>query len=111
MFVLIVPKRNLSFAKLCVATPPDTEMDCEAPVSEPISSTSGVNSVLKIPPPKKKTSHAGKTASGKLNINTLDNFVSKESPSCKRKLSDDPGSPSSAYVQKSTGTDGANVVS
>ena len=72
---------------------------------------SDVSSVPKIPPRKKKTPRTGKTISGKPNINTLDNFVNRESPSCKRKPSGDAGSPSSAQIQKSTRTDGADVVS
>ena len=88
-------------------------MECEEhkPVSEPTPSTSGVSSVPKIPSRKKKTPRAGKTTSGKPNINTLDNFVNKESLSCKRKPSGDAGSPSSAQIQQSTRTDGADVVS
>ena len=104
---------NAAMQTECTVNPPDTDMDCEEhnPASEPTPSTSDVSSVPKIPPRKKKTPRTGKTISGKPNINTLDNFVNRESPSCKRKPSGDAGSPSSAQIQKSTRTDGADVVS
>ena len=104
---------NAAMQTECTVNPLGTDMDCEEhnPASEPTPSTSEVSPVPKIPPRKKKTPRAGKTTSGKPNINTLDNFVNKESPSCKRKSSDDAGSPSSAQIQKSTRTDGADVVS
>ena len=44
-------------------------------------------------------------------MNTVDSFVTKDSPSCKRKLSGDAGSPSSIQNMKSSRTDGANSVS
>ena len=47
----------------------------------------------------------------KSSLNTLDNFVNKESPSCERKLSGDTGSPSSIQNMKSSRTDGADSVS
>ena len=71
-------------------------MDCEAPESQEVPSTSGVDSAPKIPPRKKKmTGRLAKTSSTR---NTLDNFVNKESPSCKRKPSGDAGSPTSTQV-------------
>ena len=104
---------NAAMQTECTVNPLGTDMDCEEhnPASEPTPSTSDVSSVPKIPPRKKKTPRAGKTTSGKPNINTRDNFVNKQSPSCKRKSSGDVGYLSSAQIQKSTRTDGADVVS
>ena len=101
---------NAAMQTECTVNLPDTDVDCEEhkPASEPTPSTSDVISVTKIPPRNKKIPRAGKTTSGKPTINTLDN---KEFPSCKRKPSGDAGSPSSAQIQKSTRTDGADVVS
>ena len=50
------------------------------------------------------------SASGSSKINTLDNFIIKDSPT-KRKPSGEAGSPSSIQVNKSTRTDGADSVS
>ncbi len=58
-------------------------------------------------PPRKKRGNRSTTAK----VNTLDNFVRKESPVVKRKLSSEAGSPSSVQVAKSTRTDGADDVS
>ena len=65
-----------------------------------------------VPPRKKKSLRPGKSLSTvKSTVNTLDNFVSKESPSCKRKPSGDAESPSSTQITKSNRTDGADTVS
>ena len=65
-----------------------------------------------VPPRKRKSLRSGKSLSTvKSSVNTLDNFVSKESPSCKRKPSGDAGSPSSTQITKSNRTDGADTVS
>ena len=50
------------------------------------------------------------SASGSSKINTLDNFIIKDSPT-KRKPSGEAGSPSLIQVNKSTRTDGADSVS
>ena len=97
-------------------TPPSTTddgMECEASDPQPTTSTSD-----DIPPPKapprKKLLRGGKSSTFKTvksSLNTLDNFVNKESPSCKRKPSGDAGSPSSIQNMKSSRTDGADSVS
>ena len=88
----------------------DTKMDCVPSESQPLPSTSGFIPPPTVPP-RKKISRVGRSSSSAKNINTLDNFVTKESPSCKRKPSGDAGSPSSTQTLKSTKTDGADSVS
>ena len=84
-------------------------IDCEAPESQEVLSTSGVGSAPKLPPRKKKmTRRPAKTSSRR---NTLDNFVNKESPSCKRKPSGDAGSPTSTQDVKLTRTGGSDKAS
>ena len=88
----------------------DIKMDCATSESQPLPSTSGFIPPP-IVPPRKKISRVGRSSCSAKNINTLDNFVTKESPSCKRKPSGDAGSPSSTQTLKSTRTDGADTVS
>ena len=82
---------------------------------QPVPSASGPTLAPKVPPrrkrtPKTKQSSASVTVNSY--VNTLDNFVNKESPSCKRKLSDgSSGFPSSAQLTKTTRTDGADTIS
>ena len=88
----------------------DTKMDCVTSESQPLPSTSG----FILPPtvlPRKKILCVGRSSSSAKNINTSDNFVTKESPSCKRKPSGNAGSPSSTQTLKSTRTDRADSVS
>ena len=82
---------------------------------QPVYSASGPTSAPKVPPRRKrtpKTKQSSASVTVKSYVNTLDNFVHKESPSCKRKLSDgSSGSPSSAQLTKTTRTDGADTIS
>ena len=98
------------------STPPSTTddgMECEASDPQPTPSKSGHTSAPKAPP-RKKSHSGGKSSTSKTvksGLNTLDKFVKKESPSCKRKPSGDAGSPSSIQNTKSSRTDGADSVS
>ena len=82
---------------------------------QPVHFASGPASAPKVPPRRKrtpKTKQSSASVTVKSYVNTLDNFVHKESPSCKRKLSDgSSGSPSSAQLTKTTRTDGADTIS
>ena len=90
--------------------PTITDMDHETTPSQPVPSTSGVTSIPKVPPRRERSSRKG-SSSVKPLMNTLDSFVTKDSPSCKRKPSGDAGSPSSIQNMKSSRTDGADSVS
>ena len=111
---------------VCKSTPIANDMSCKEPDSQSVPSTSGHSVSLSVPstsghtslpraPPRKKksprTRQGSTSVTVKSSVNTLDNFVSKESPSCKRKLSDNSGSPSSVQLTKTTRTDGADTIS
>ena len=79
---------------------------------QPVPSASGPTSAPKVPPRRKrtpKTKQSSVSVTVKSYVNTLDNFVHKESPSCKRKLND--GSYGSPQLTKITRTDGADTIS
>ena len=90
--------------------PTITDMDHETTPSQSVPPTSGVTSIPKVPPRRERLSRKG-SSSVKPLMNTLDSFVTKDSPSCKRKPSGDAGSPSSIQNMKSSRTDGADSVS
>ena len=108
------------------STPIANDMSCKEADSQPVPSTSGHSVSLSVPsmsghtslpraPSRRKksprTRQGSTSVTVKSSVNTLDNFVSKESPSCKRKLSDNSGSPSSVQLTKTTRTDGADTIS
>ena len=82
----------------------------ETTPSQSVPPTSGVTSIPKVPPRREKSLRKG-SSSVKPLMNTLDSFVTKDSPSCNRKPSGDAGSPSSIQNMKSSRTDGADSVS
>ena len=63
------------------------------------------------PPRKTKTKPVSVLNSNAKQMNTIDNYVTRDSPSIKRRLSDESTSPSSVQIAKTIRTDGDGVVS
>ena len=62
------------------------------------------------PPRKTKTKPVSVLNSNAKQMNTIDNYVTRDSPSIKRRLSDESTSPSSVQIAKTIRTDGDGVV-
>ena len=100
-------------AQLITVTAPTT-MSSETAHIEVIQSNSTSTTEHSTPtkPPPRKTK--GKQSDGQVvakHVNTIDKYIKRDSPATKRKLSNDTVSPSSAHVDKTTRTDGADVTS
>ena len=63
------------------------------------------------PPRKTKTKQVSVLNPNAKQMNTIDNYVTRDSPSTKRRLSDESTSPSSVQIAKTIRTDGDGVVS
>ena len=98
-----VPKETSTTDPASESTSSLVKIDCVASVQPRINTTPAA------PPRRTRTSvrpvKSSSSSSAKPALNTLDNFVNKDSPSCKRKPSGDAGSPSSNQYTKSSRTD------